>query len=93
MLKVIDYKFYKVKEGQTAVQIAEYFRVSPHVLIKENGLKGEPFAGQILRISSLKGDAYTVREGDDKALLCGSEERFEALNGTTAFYIGMRVRI
>ena len=93
MLKRVEYKFYKVKMGQTVAQIADYFCISPRVLVKENGLQGEPHTGQILRIPPLKGNAYTVREGDDKALLCGSEERFEALNGTTVFYIGMCVRI
>ena len=93
MLKAVDCKYYKVKQGQTAEKIAEYFCISPRVLARENGLTGEPYAGQILFIPNLKGNAYTVREGDTKALLCGSEERFERLNGTTAFYVGMSVRI
>lgn len=73
--------------------IAAFFCVSPRLLAQENGLQCEPHAGQILRIPSVKGNAYTVREGDTKALLCGSERRFESLNGTGAFYVGMSVRI
>ena len=91
MLKAVDCKYYKVKQGQTAEKIAEYFRISPRVLARENGLTGEPFAGQILIIPNLKGNAYTVREGDTKELLCGSAEGFERKNGTDVFYIGMRV--
>ena len=93
MLKTVNYQYYKVKEGQTAEEIARYFSLSPRVLAQKNGLSGEPYAGQILLIPNLKGNAYTVREGDSKALLCGSEERFEKLNGTDAFYLGMHVRI
>ncbi len=73
--------------------IATFFCVAPWLLVRENGLKCEPHAGQILRIPSMQGNAYTVREGDTKALLCGSEQRFEALNGTSVFYVGMSVRI
>ena len=93
MLKGINCQFYKVKEGQTLSKIAAYFCVSPRVLARENGLVQEVCAGQILKIPLQKGNAYTVKAGDDKALLCGSVERFEKLNGTSAFYIGMRVRI
>ena len=73
--------------------IAAFFCVSPRLLVKENSLTAQPYAGQILRIPSAKGNAYTVREGDTKALLCGSEGRFERLNGTQDFYVGMSVRI
>ena len=93
MLKAVNQKFYKVKEGQTVEQIANYFCVSPRLLIKQNGLTGEPYAGQILVIPTQKGNAYTVRAGDNKALLCGSEKKFDKLNGTSVFYIGMSVRI
>ena len=93
MLKTVQSKYYKVKEGQTLRQIAEYFSVSERVLAKRNGLKSMPYAGQILRIPEEKGNAYTVRAGDTKILLCGSEERYERLNGTQVFYIGMRILI
>lgn len=93
MLKCVDCQYYKVKEGQSVAQIANYFCISPWVLAQKNGLTSEPYVGQILVIPSLKGNAYVVREGDCKALLCGSDERFEKLNGTTAFYVGMHVRI
>ena len=93
MLKTVQRKFYKVKDGQTLTEIAEYFSVSERVLAKRNGLKSSPYAGQILLIPEEKGNAYIVRAGDSKAMLCGSEERYERLNGTKAFYIGMKVII
>ena len=93
MLKRIECKLYKVKHGQTLEEIAAYFCVAPRLLGWENGLKAQPYAGQILAVPTQKGNAYIVKEGDSKALLCGSEERFEALNGTSDFYVGMRVRI
>ena len=74
-------------------EIAGYFSVSERLLAKENGLAETPFAGQILAIPTERGNAYTVQEGDTKALLCGSEEDFYRKNGTDVFYIGMRVRI
>ncbi len=74
-------------------QIAAYFSVSPYLLARENGLQAPPYAGQILRVPDEKGNAYTVREGDTKALLCGSEERYFSLNGTEVFYVGMKVII
>ena len=72
-------------------QIAEYYGVSAYLLAKENGLREEPYAGQVLKIPSEKGNAYFVQAGDTKALLCGSEENYEKRNGTEVFYIGMRV--
>lgn len=82
-----------MKTGQTVKEIADYFCVAPRLLIQENGLLEEPKTGQILSIPSHKGDAYTVRAGENKALLCGSEDRFKKMNGTSVFYIGMSVRI
>ena len=93
MLKSVTRKYYQVKNGQTLEQIAAYFCVSPRLLAKENGLKAQPFAGQILLIPTERGNAYTVREQDTKALLCGSEVGFEKRNGTQVFYLGMSARI
>lgn len=84
-------KYYKVKQGQTIAEIAAAFGVSAFLLVKENALKREPHAGQMLKIPARRGNAYTVKAGEDKTLLCGSEENYEARNGTRAFYIGMRV--
>lgn len=84
-------RYYKVKEGQSLRAIAENFSVSEFLLARENRLSAPIAAGQLLRIPDEKGNAYTVREGDSKALLCGSEENYEKKNGTSVFYIGMRV--
>lgn len=91
MLQVKRLQFHVVKEGQTLENIAKTYSVSPRALARENGLKEPPFAGQILRIPKECGNAYTVREGDTKELLCGSAENFARKNGGEAFYIGMRV--
>ena len=93
MLKTQNQRYYKVQKGQTLPEISAYFSVAEYLLIKENGLKNPPFAGQILRIPNERGNAYTVREGDTKELLCGSQENYVKKNGTDIFYIGMRVRI
>ena len=91
MLKTVQRQYYKVKEGQTLREVADYFCVAERLLVKENSLMGELFAGQILKIPAQKGNMYTVREGDTKELLCGSAKAFEEKNGTTDFYIGMKV--
>ncbi len=71
--------------------VAAYFSLSPYLLARENALSAPLRAGQILRIPDKRGNAYVVREGDTKALLCGSEERYEERNGTSLFYLGMRI--
>ena len=91
MLKTVRIQYYKVKEGQTLRQIAEAFSVSEWKLAKENALIQPPCMGQVLKIPNESGNAYIVREGDTKELLCGSEETFRTVNGTDVFYIGMRV--
>ena len=82
-----------MKSGQTLREIADYFSVAERLLAQMNDLSTAPYAGQILRIPTIGGDAYTVQEGDTKALLCGGEENYRKKNGTDIFYIGMRVRI
>ena len=91
MLKTERVKYYRVKEGQTVREIAEYFSVSPYLLAKNNGLEREPAKGSILQIPKESGNVYVVQEGDSKALLCGSAESYTKKNGTDIFYIGMRV--
>ena len=91
MLKTERQRYDKVKTGQTLADIADYFSTSQYLLVKINGLTKPPRAGQILRIPSECGNAYTVREGDTKELLCGGAENYRLKNGTDAFYIGMRV--
>ena len=93
MLKRVEWQFYQVKKGQGLREIAQYFSVSERLLARENGLSAAPCAGQILYIPKARGNAYTVQAGDTKALLCGSEENYEKMNGTDIFYIGMQVRI
>ena len=91
MLKFDNNHIYKVKEGQRLKEIAEAFCVSEYLLAKENGLTQEPLAGRILYIPKERGNAYTVKAGDTKKLLCGSNEAFLRKNGTEIFYIGMRI--
>jgi LysM repeat protein len=91
MLKMRLVKYYKVKAGQSLREIAEAFSVAEGLLIKENGLTQAPYAGQILKIPSARGNAYIVCEGDTKELLCGSAQAYREKNGTDIFYIGMRV--
>ena len=93
MLKIKRAKFYVVKKGQGLEEIAAAFSVSVWLLVKENGLTAQPFAGQILRIPDETGNEYTVQAGDTKDLLCGSKERYAQKNGTDIFYIGMKIRI
>ena len=91
MLKIEDRQYYIVREGQTLREIADYFSVSEFLLAKENALCAPVWGGQILQIPKERGNVYFVQEGDTKTLLCGSEEGYLKGNGTSVFYIGMRV--
>lgn len=79
-------KYYQVKKGQTIERIAERFSLPPSLLVKENGLKQQVYAGQILRIPIVSGNLYTVKLGDDKTLVCGNEENYRKKNGTELLY-------
>ena len=91
MLKMRKGKWYQVKKGQTVQDIANAFCVSERLLVYLNGLTAQPYAGQILEIPNASGNIYTVKAGDTKTLLCGSEENYRRKNGTDILYIGMRV--
>ena len=92
MLKLKEQKWYKVKRGQTLQSVAAGLNTTAYALAAENGLKEEVYEGQLLRVPEAR-PLYTVQAGDNKALLCGSEKAYERLNGTQAFYLGMRVRL
>ena len=91
MLSLERKELYQVKERQTLEEIAKAFCVSPRLLAKTNNLLKQPRAGMVLIIPSESGNLYTAKEGDTKALLCGSEENFIKKNGTDCLYLGMRV--
>ncbi len=86
MLKMQIPKYYQVKKGQTIAKIAEAFCLPPTLIVRENRLKEEVFEGQILQIPEVRGNLYSVRIGDDKNLLCGSEEKFREKNGTNLLF-------
>ena len=79
-------KYYQVKKGQTIERIAERFSLPPTLIVKENGLKQQVYAGQILRIPIVRGHLYAVKLGDDKTLVCGNEENYRKKNGTELLY-------
>lgn len=90
-LKVEKVEYYRVESGQTLKEIATAFSVSERAIVVENGLTCPPKCGQIIKIPDKKGNAYTVKIGEDKTLLCGSDESYEKKNGTKILYPGMRV--
>ena len=91
MLKLGNVEYYKVKKGQTIYDIAETFCVAERKILLINGLNEPLFEGQIIKLPKERGNRYTVRAGDSKELLCGSEENYAQKNGTDVFYIGMRI--
>ena len=90
MLKTWTGKIYKVKRGQTLKGLAKELSTTEYALIACNGLQTEVYEGQILILPESR-NIYTVQVGDTKSLLCGSEEGYQIQNGTTVFYLGMRV--
>ncbi len=83
--------YYTAKKGQTLFDIADTFRIPVCLLARENALTEEPRAGQVLRLPQSCGNAYRVKGGESRTLLCGSEESFFARNGTRALYPSQRV--
>ena len=92
MLKLEIPEYYQVQAEQTLQEIAWVFCISERVLARENCLTQEVQKGQILFIPKSEiGNRYTVKEGDTKSLLCGSEDNFFRRNATNRFYLGMQV--
>ena len=79
-------EFYRVKRGQTLKDIAAVFHCPERLLAACNSLTEEVFEGEILLIPEIEGNLYTVRGGESKALLSGSEERFFEKNQTHCLY-------
>lgn len=90
-LQKVRCEYYVVKRGQTAAAIAAYFQIPVTLLIKENGLKAEPYEGQIVKIPQARGHLYEVQAGDNKKLLCGSKENYQKRNGTQILHAGMKI--
>ncbi len=92
-VKTLRQRLYQVKRGQTATQIAQAFCLPLSRLIADNALKGEVREGQVLKIPDEEHNLYVVQGGESKTLLCGSEERYFALNGTQFLYVGQKIWI
>lgn len=90
-LVLVEKKYLRVKRGQRIGDIARAYGIPACVLSKENALQGEVYAGQVLSLGIKRHDLYTVKGGESKSLLCGSPERFEALNATKRIYPGQTV--
>ena len=56
--------FHRVCECETLFSVANLYGTTPHLLARENGLKGEIAPGDMLVVTSREGRKYTVKEGD-----------------------------
>lgn len=81
-----DCHIYRVKKGQTLSDIAKTFSRPARLVAAVNGLTEEVREGELIVIPETEGNLYTVRGGESKALLCGSEERFAERNKTDCLY-------
>ena len=90
MLKLKEKQLHRVGEGQTVESIAAAYRLPSRAIVLENSLTGEVYEGQILRLPKRRGDLYTVKAGESKKLLCGSEENYEKKNGKE-LYPGLKI--
>ena len=84
LLKEIE--FYRVKRGQTLKSIAEAFACPERLLAVANSLTEEVQEGEVLRIPQAEGNLYTVRGGESKALISGSDGKFFEKNQTRFLY-------
>ncbi len=83
--------FYRVKKGQTLNDIAKAFSLPIRLLAASNNLTEEVSEGQILSIPRTEGNLYTVRGGESKSLLSGSEKNFAEKNQTECLYPTQKV--
>lgn len=93
MLKTDRLTRYRVKKGDSLNSIAEEFFLPPSLIARVNGMEGEPRGGEVIVLPPADHNLYTVRAGDTREKLCGSKEKYEDMNGTSAFFIGMRIFI
>lgn len=93
MLKTERLTRYRVKKGDRLNTIAEEFFLPPALIVKINSLESDPEVGEVIILPPADHNLYTVRGGDTKEKLCGSKEKYEDLNGTSAFFVGMKVFI
>ena len=56
--------FHRVCECETLFSVANLYGTTPHLLARENGLRGEIAPGDMLVVTSREGRKYTVKEGD-----------------------------
>ena len=83
-------RFLRVRRGMTLETIARAYCLPPRVLAAFNGLWGEPERGEVLLLPE-GGNLYEVRGGETKALLSGSEQKFEEKNCTKRLYPTQKV--
>ena len=84
-------RFYRVKRGQTLQTIARAFSCPERLIASANGLTEEVGEGEIILIPSTEGNLYTVRGGESKTLLSGSDEKFFEKNATNCLYPTQKV--
>ena len=77
---------YRVKKGQTLQDVATAFSRPARLIAAFNNLTEEVREGEIIFIPETEGNLYTVRGGENKTLLCGSQEAFQKKNGTNCLY-------
>ncbi len=88
--------FYRVKEGDCIVGIAERFDVPPFALIADNELTREIRAGDIVFVEKIERPTRRVRPGEDLASVINSsgltDGEFMRLNGYPPYvFCGLNV--
>ena len=70
MLKLEEKKLHTVKAGQTLRSISRAYQIPESVVVLENGLTGEPYAGQVLILPKKRGDYYIIptRYGEETGI-------------------------
>lgn len=81
-----DSRIYRVKRGQTLADLEKAFSCPARLIAATNGLTEEVGEGEVVFIPEADGNLYTVRGGESKTLLSGSEENYAKKNGTQCLY-------
>ena len=89
--------FYRVNGGDGLLSIASKFNVPPILIIKDNNLKDEIQAGDVLFISKTGGRTYTAKPFDTMESVAAqfnvSAERLKETNGADYLFYGLTVVI
>lgn len=89
--------FYRVGQGETVLSLSQKFSIPVCILIKDNALKEEILAGDLLLIKQEQGKTYMVKPTDTLESVCNkfciNENELLEKNGVSYIFYGLNLKI